>query len=399
MDIFDKCYGFQEAAQARENGLYPYFIPIEENRGGKVVMMGEERIMIGSNNYLGLSWDPRVQEAAVKAIKKYGTSCSGSRLINGNLALHEELDHQLAAFVGRKAGLCFSTGYLTNLGSISALTGRQEHVFSDRYNHASIMDGIFLAAGMTGGKIKLHRFLHNNPDHLEKLMMEVPEDEPKLIVTDGVFSMEGDVVRLPELRAVADKYQARIYLDEAHALGVIGATGRGTEEHYGTNGCADIIMGTFSKSFGSLGGFVAGEEVVIDYIRHFARPLIFTASMPPATIAAVMASLKIIKEEPEHTQRLQSITRRMIAGFKAIGFNLGVTETPVIPLIIGDNQKTFSFWKALFESGVYANPIVSPAVPPDRSLIRTSYMSIHTDEELDRVLEIAKREAKKLDIL
>ena len=399
MDIFTKCYGFKEAAEARESGIYPYFIPIQENHGSKVVMRGRELIMIGSNNYLGLSWDPRVQEASIKAIEKFGTSCSGSRFINGTLALHEELEQQLADFVHKGAALCFTTGYQTNLGAISALLGRREHILSDRYNHASIMDGIFLATGLNNGSIQLHRYHHNDPEHLEKVLSELPEDEPKLIVTDGVFSMEGDIVKLPELRRIADKHGARIYLDEAHSLGVIGKTGRGSEEHYGARGTADLIMGTFSKSFGSIGGFVAADAVVVDYIKHFARPLIFSASMPPACIASVMAALKIMEEEPQHTHRLQAIAARMISEFKSLGFNVGETETPIIPLLIGDNDKTFMLWKALFENGVYTNPVISPAVPPDRSLIRTSYMAIHTDSELDQVLQVAGREAKKLGII
>jgi 8-amino-7-oxononanoate synthase len=390
---------FMEAAQARESGLYPYFIPIEESHGSKVVMKGREVIMCGSNNYLGLSLDPRVQEAAIQAIRKYGTSCSGSRLINGTFVLHEELEHRLALYVRREAALCFTTGYQTNLGSIQALVGRKEHVLSDRTNHASIVDGIFLASGLNTGNIFFHRYQHNSPAHLEKTLADIPREEPKLIVTDGVFSMEGDIVRLPELRQICDRYGARLYLDEAHALGVIGRTGRGTEEHYGAEGSSDLIMGTFSKSFGSIGGFVAGNAKVIDYIKHFSRPFIFSASMPPANIAAVMATLKIMEEEPQHTQRLQAITRKMIEGYKSLGFNVGVTETPIIPLVIGNDEKTFMFWKAMFENGVYTNPVVSPAVPPDRSLIRTSYMAIHTDSELDQILEVAGREARKLGII
>jgi 8-amino-7-oxononanoate synthase len=399
MDIFEKCYGYKEAAAAREGGYYPYFIPIEENWGSKVKMRGREVIMCGSNNYLGLAQDPRVQEAAKKAIEKYGTTCSGSRLINGTFALHEELEHQLARFVGRPAALCFTTGYLANLGSISALLGRRDHILSDRYNHASIVDGIMLSTGLSGGTIKLHRYQHNNHEALEKALAPIPEEEAKLIVTDGVFSMEGDIVKLPEMKKMADKYKARIYLDEAHALGVIGATGRGTEEHYGLGNCADLVMGTFSKSFGAIGGFVAGDGEVIDYIKHFARPLIFTASMPPPMIAAVMATLEIMEKEPKHTERLQTIATTMVREFKALGFDVGDAETPIIPLIIGDNEKTFSFWKVLFDNGVYANPVISPAVPPDRSIIRTSYMAIHKDEELDQVLEICKKAGKQVGII
>ena len=399
MDIFEKCYGFKEAQAARESGYYPYFIPIEENWGSKVKMRGREVIMCGSNNYLGLAQDPRVQEAAKKAIEKYGTTCSGSRLINGTFALHEELEHQLARFVGRETALCFTTGYLANLGSISALLGRRDHILSDRYNHASIVDGIMLSIGLSGCKIKLHRYQHNNSEALEKALAAISDQEARLIVTDGVFSMEGDIVKLPEMKRIADKYKARIYLDEAHALGVIGATGRGTEEHYGLGKCADLLMGTFSKSFGAIGGFVAGEEVVIDYIKHFARPLIFTASMPPPMIAAVKATLEIMEKEPEHTKRLQTIATMMVREFKTLGFDVGVAETPIIPLVIGDIEKTFTFWKVLFDNGVYANPVISPAVPPDRSMLRTSYMAIHKDEELEQVLEICKKAGKQLGII
>jgi len=398
LDIFDKCYKFTEAAEAQERGLYPFFIPIEESKGSRVVMKGRELIMIGSNNYLGLSWDPRVQEASIKAIEKYGTSCSGSRFANGTLTLHEELEEKLARFVGKEAALCFTTGYQTNLGAISALVGRNEHIVTDRYNHASIMDGIFLATGLKGG-VNIHRYFHNNPDSLEKTLQRIPIDEPKIIVTDGVFSMEGDIVKLPEIRKIASKYNARLYVDDAHAIGVIGERGRGTEEYYNYEYKTDLVMCTFSKSFGSLGGFVAGDKQIIEYIKHFARPLIFSASMPPATIASVSEALRIIETEPQHVKRLQSIAKKMIDGFKSLGFNIGVAETPIIPLIIGDNEKTFLFWKALFENGVYANPVISPAVPPDRSLIRTSFMAIHKDEELDMVLEIAEREAKKLGII
>ena len=398
MDIFDKCYAFDVAKEAKQKGLYPYFIPIQESRGTRVVIEGKELIMAGSNNYLGLSWDPRVKDAALEATKKWGTSCSGSRFLNGTLALHEELEARLAHFVGRQSALCFTTGYQTNLGAISALLGKDEHIFSDKLNHASIMDGIFLAAGMRG-KVRVHRYLHNNMDSLKKFLDEEPRDAAKMVVTDGVFSMEGDIVKLPRLRELCTEYGARLYLDEAHALGVLGPTGRGTEEHYGVKNHADIVMCTFSKSFGSLGGFVAGDHDVIDFIKHQARPLIFSASMPPASIASVTASLDIIEKEPQRVLRLQEIGRRMIAGYKALGFNIGVSETPIVPLLIGDMEKTILFWRELFDGGVFTNPVLSPAVPPDSTLIRTSYMAIHTDEECDRILEIAGRVGKKFGIL
>jgi len=398
LDIFEKCFTWEEAEAAREKGLYPYFIPIQESRGTRVVMEGKELIMAGSNNYLGLSWDPRVIEAAIAATRKWGTSCSGSRFLNGTLSLHEKLEDRLAHFVGRERALCFSTGYQTNLGAISALVGKDEHIYSDKLNHASIMDGIFLAAGMRG-KVRVHRFLHNNMESLEKFLSEESRDAPKLVVTDGVFSMEGDIVKLPRMRELCLKYGARLYLDEAHALGVLGKTGRGTEEHFGVTNHADVLMCTFSKSFGSLGGFVAGEDDVIDYIRHMARPLIFSASMPPATIASVDACLEIIEKEPERVHRLQAIGRKMVAGFKSLGFDVGSAETPIVPLRIGDMEKTLLLWRALFDGGVFTNPVLSPAVPPDSTLIRTSYMAIHTDAELDRILEVAGAAGRKLGII
>jgi 8-amino-7-oxononanoate synthase len=396
--IFEKCYSFDAADEVRKKGMYPYFRPIERIEGTKVTIEGRELIMAGSNNYLGLAYDQRVQEASIKAIEQYGTSCSGSRFMNGTLELHQELERRIARFIGTEAALCFTTGYQTNLGAISALLGRNEHVITDKYNHASIMDGIFLSLGIQKN-IEVHRFKHNNMEELERILAGIPRDEPKLIVTDGVFSMEGDIVKLPQVKALADAYNTGIYLDEAHAIGVLGATGRGTTEHFGDRGLADIIMCTFSKSFGSIGGFIAGDERILDFIKHTARPMLFTASMPPANIAAAMASLEIIEKEPERVHRLQEIGRKMVREFKALGFDVGTAETPIVPLLIGENEKTFLFWKALFEAGVYVNPVVSPAVPPNRALLRTSYMAIHTDSELDMILSVSKDVGKRLGII
>src|SRR6056297_2885444 len=397
-NIFDKCYDFKEAAEARTSGIYPFFKSIERSQGTKVYIEGREMLMAGSNNYLGLANDPRLKEAAEKAVERYGTSCSGSRFMNGTLDLHEELEAQLAEFVGRESAVCFTTGYQTNLGALSALVGRGEHIISDKLNHASIMDGIFLSTGIHK-QINLHRYKHNNMEELEEILKRLPKDARKLIVTDGVFSMEGDIALLPQMKDLADRYNAGLYLDEAHAIGVVGERGRGTSEYHGDSDLADVIMCTFSKSFGSIGGFVAGDEWVVDYIKHFSRPLIFSASMPPANIAAVMTALEIMKTEPERTRRLQEIALKMIQGFKSIGFNVGNAETPIVPLIIGDNDRTFMFWKNLYDRGIYVNPVISPAVPPNRALIRTSYMAIHTDEELDFFLEVAEKEGKKLGII
>ena len=396
--VLQKCFDWKVAAQARESGLYPFFRPITEARGSKVIIEGREFIMAGSNNYLGLATDPRMKERAAAALEHYGTSCSGSRFMNGTLALHEELEARLAAFVGKEAALCFTTGYQTNLGSISALIGKGDHVISDKYNHASIMDGIFLTSGLNRS-VNVHRYKHNNMEDLERVLSRIPRDAAKLIVTDGVFSMEGDIVDLPGVRKLADAYHAAVYLDEAHAIGVIGATGRGTTEYYGDTTLADLVMCTFSKSLGSIGGFIAGEHIVIDYIKHFARPLIFSASMPPANLGAVMAALDIIEAEPERITRLHEIADRMIRGFTDLGFNVGTSETPIVPLVIGDYGKTLLFWKSLFERGVYVNPVISPAVPPNHSLIRTSYMAIHEDDELNTILEISGEEGRKLGII
>jgi 8-amino-7-oxononanoate synthase len=399
VDIFDKCYAFQDAKAVREKGLYPYFRAIQENRGSTVVIDGRELVMLGSNNYLGLSYDPRVKEAAIEATRKYGTSCSGSRFLNGTIALHEELEARLARFLGKDSALVFSTGYQTNLGAISALISSGDHILIDRFNHASIMDGMFLADGLLPKGVKYVRYKHNDMVDLERKLQKLDADDPKMIVTDGVFSMEGSIVRLPEMRSLADRYKARIYLDDAHGLGVLGATGRGTEEHFGGPHRSDLIMCTFSKSFGSLGGFVAGENDVIDYIRHMARSLIFSASIPPGSTAAVLKSLEIILQEPERVRRIQEIGARMRTTFSGMGFDIGESETPIVPILVRDTERTFVFWKELFENGVYTNPVLSPAVPSDRTMLRTSFMAIHTDQELDRAAEIMQRMGRKVGVL
>lgn len=398
LPVFEKCFKYVDAAQARAAGWYPYFRPITKAEGSHVIIEGRELLMFGSNNYLGLALDPRVRDAAIKAITDYGTSCSGSRFMNGTLDLHSELEERLTAFTGKEAALCFTTGYQVNLGTISALVGRGEHIFSDKFNHASIMDGIFMARGFAEN-IKLHRYKHNNMDDLENKLKRVPNGKSKLIVTDGVFSMEGDIVKLPELRALARKHNAAVYLDEAHAVGVLGQTGRGTTEYYGDPDLADLVMCTFSKSLGSIGGYVAGNAEVIDFIKHYARPLIFSASMPPANVASAMKALEIMQEEPERVHRLQEIAKRMITGFKERGFDIGKTETPIVPLVTGTRENTIALWTALFNRGIYANPVLPPAVAPNNCLIRTSYMATHKDEELDYFLDVATEEAEKLGIL
>ncbi|MEM5947486.1 pyridoxal phosphate-dependent aminotransferase family protein [Spirochaetia bacterium 38H-sp] len=397
-DIFAKCYEFTAAEEARKEGWYPYFRPINENHGNTVIIEGKPFIMAGSNNYLGLSQDPRVIEAAREAVARYGTSCSGSRFMNGTLALHEELEANIADFVGKEAAVCFTTGYQTNLGSISAIMETKAHIVTDKLNHASIMDGIMLGSAFTRCR-NIHRYKHNDMNDLRRTLENIDDNEPIIIVTDGVFSMEGDITKLPEIRKLADEFGARVYLDEAHALGVLGEHGKGTMEHYGDNSLADLVMCTFSKSFGSIGGFVAGEARVIDYIKHHSRPLIFSASMSPAQLAAALKSLEIIRQEPERVRRLQQIGDKMRKAFTDLGFNIGTAETPIVPLIIGDDEKTFNFWYKMYQQGLYTNPVISPAVPPKNALIRTSYMATHTDEELDKAIEIAGNVAKKLDII
>jgi len=398
LDIFEKCMKFTRAKETMEQGIYPYFKPIRENYGTRVIMDGKEIIMIGSNNYLGLTRDPRVQEAAIKAIEKYGTSCSGSRFLNGTLELHEELEEKLAKFVRKEAALVFSTGYQTNLGAISTLISKNDVIITDKTNHASIFDGIFMAAGMNMG-INVKRYRHNDLADLERVLSRINPDQPKIIITDGVFSMEGDVAKLPGIVELAKKYNARIYIDDAHGIGLLGQTGRGTQEHFNIWDEVDLIMCTFSKSFASLGGFIAGKSEVIHYIKHHSRPLIFSAAMPPANIAAVLKSLEIIQKEPQIVHRLQYIGKKMIKEYQALGFNTGESETPIVPIIIGDDIKTFQFWRTLFEEGVYTNPVISPAVPPDRALLRTSYMATHTDEDLEIILATFKKVGTKMGII
>ena len=391
MDLFEKCHGFTRAEEARKGGYYPYFIPLEDTEGTEVVVNGNRMIMIGSNNYLGLTTHPRVREAAIQAIERYGTSCTGSRFLNGNLAMHNELEQELADFVGQEAGLVFSTGMGVNLGTISALVGRGEYVITDREDHASIIDGCRLSFG------KMQRFRHNDMDDLARVLESVG-DAAKLVVVDGVFSMGGDIAPLPGIVNLCQQHGARLMVDDAHSLGVL-AGGRGTAAHFGLNDQVDLIMGTFSKAFASLGGVIVGAANVIDYIKHNARALIFSASMPPSNVAAVKAALQVIREEPERVERVQQIAEYMREGYQSLGFNTGNSQTPIIPIMIGDEFKTIMFWKALFEAGIYVNPVLPPAVPPNLSLLRTSYMATHTDEQLDRVLEIFGQVGKSLDLI
>ncbi|MBI5867090.1 MAG: pyridoxal phosphate-dependent aminotransferase family protein [candidate division Zixibacteria bacterium] len=374
-------------------GVYPYFRMITSAPGTVVTVDGKELIMIGSNNYLGLTNHPKVVEAAAEASRRYGSGCTGSRFLNGTLDLHVELEARLAKFMKRPAALVFSTGFQTNLGTISCLVGRTDTIYGDRSNHASIVDGCRLSFGRTV------KFQHNDMDDLARVLESNANGGGQLIVVDGVFSMEGDIVDLPNLVRLAQAYGARVMVDDAHSIGVLGAGGRGTAEHFNLIDQVDITMGTFSKSFASLGGFIVGDEDVIHYVKHFSRELIFSASMPPASVASCLAALDIIESEPERRERLWAITHRMHHDFRQLGFEIGCTQTPIIPIMIGDDLVAFRFWKELTDRGIFANPIVSPAVPKGQALIRTSYTATHTDAQLDYVLETFASVGKMLGVI
>ncbi len=392
MDIFAKCYDFTEAKEAIAAGFYPYFIPLTENEGTEAVFRGHRLIMCGSNNYLGLTTDPRVRQAAIEAIRRYGTSCTGSRFLNGTLELHEQLEHELADYVGKQAALVFSTGMQVNLGTVSALVSRGDTVILDKEDHASIVDAAKLSYGDT------KRFGHQDMEELERVLARLPENKGKLVVVDGLYSMEGDIAPLPELVPLCKKYGARLMVDDAHAVGVLGG-GRGTAAHFGMTDQVDLIMSTFSKSFASLGGFIAGDEQVVHYIKHHARSLIFSASIPPANAAAALAALKIMRDEPERVAHLLAIADYMRQGYRQLGFNIGNSTTPIIPVIIGGRMETIYIWKRLFEEDVFVNPVLSPGVQPGRELLRTSYMATHTFEQMDRVLAIFAKVGKEMGLI
>lgn len=388
-DLFEKCMEFTAANDVRAAGVYPYFHPIQSAPGDEVVVDGKHCIMVGSNNYLGLVNHPKVKEASAKAAMNYGSGCTGSRFLNGTLDLHLQLEEELAKFIGTKAALCFSTGFQTNLGSISCLAGKNDALVIDRQVHACIVDGCRLSYG------KVYKFAHNDMDDLDRVLNNIRTSVGHrggiMIVVDGVFSMEGDIIELPRLVELAEQHGARVMVDDAHSIGVLGRTGAGTAEHFGLTDRVDLTMGTFSKSFAALGGFIAGDEQVIDYIKHFARALIFSASITPSSAAAVLAALEIIRDEPERREHLWQNARRMQKGFRDLGFNIGATATPIVPIVVGDNMDCFSFWKELYDNGVFTNPVVAPAVQPGQAMIRTSYTATHTSEQLDRVLEVVAR--------
>ncbi|HEY9089764.1 MAG TPA: pyridoxal phosphate-dependent aminotransferase family protein [Anaerolineaceae bacterium] len=392
MDIFEKCFGYTEAKEAMAHGIYPYFLPLSENEGTEVVFRGHRLIMCGSNNYLGLTTHPKVREAALDALTRYGTSCTGSRFLNGTLEIHEQLERELAEYVGMEAALVFSTGMQTNLGTVSALVGRGDYVILDKEDHASIVDGARLSAG------EIQRFRHNDMPHLERVLQSLPESAGKLVVVDGVFSMEGDLAPLPELVPLVKKYGARLMIDDAHGLGVTGQ-GRGTAWHFGVTDQVDLVMSTFSKSFASLGGFIAGAEPVVHYIKHHARALIFSASIPPANAAAALAALRVMRDEPEWNERVLCNAAYIRDGLRQMGFNIGRSVTPIVSVFTGDNDLTFMAWKLLFDAGVFVNPVISPAVQPGGQLLRTSYMATHTQSQLDCVLEVFGKVGKQVGLI
>ncbi len=380
VDVFDKTRRFTRAREAMAAGLYPYFQAISSSTANTVHIDGHELVMAGSNNYLGYTHDPRVIEAAESAARTWGTGCTGSRFLNGTLSMHEELERELAEFCGKAAALVFSTGFQTNLGVISSLAGRGDVIFTDKLDHASIIDGCRLSYA------DVHRFDHNDVEALRRLLMKAPPEAGKLVVVDGVFSMEGDLSPLEEIVPLCQEFGARIVVDEAHAVGVLGETGVGASEELGVLDEVDLLIGTFSKAFSSIGGFVAGDDEVLHYVKHHARSLIFSASMPPYALATVLKCLELMREEPERRVRVRTHANYVNAQLRAMGFDTGRSITPVVPVVIGESDRTFMFWKRLFAEGVFTNPVVPPAVPEGGCLIRTSYMATHTEEHLDRVL-------------
>lgn len=391
--IFKKAYDFTRADEIKAMGLYPYFKPLQATDGTTVNIDGKEVIMAGSNNYLGLTNDPRTIEAATKVLKSYGTGCTGSRYLNGTLDLHLELEEKLAKFMNKESCVLFSTGYQTNEGAIQTIAGRNDLIFSDRDNHACIVVGTQVS------NAKTIRYRHNDIDHLRLLMSKADPKAGKIIVTDGVFSMSGVIAKVPELVKVAKEFDAALYLDDAHAIGVIGKGGRGSASVFDLGDDVDMISGTFSKSFASLGGFLVGDREVIEYIRHQSPAHIFSASMPPANVATVLKALEILQEEPWRLDRLDEISNYMRSNLRDMGFNVWSSQTPIIPVVIGEMLDCFQFWKDLFEEGVYSNAVVPPAVPQGQSLLRTSYMATHTDEHLDRILDAFKKVGIKNGII
>ncbi len=389
---FRKCHEYDRVERVRENGLYPYFVPLGGHVGAEMKIEGHSIIMLGSNNYLGLTDHPVVMDKAKEAIDRYGTGCTGSRFLNGTLDLHIELEDRLAEFLGKEMVITFSTGFQANLGVIGTVAGRNDLLYLDRLNHASIIDG----SRMSFARVLKYR--HNDHDHL-RYMLENNPDHPAVIITDGVFSMEGDLAQLPGLVEISREYDAVLIVDDAHGLGAMGATGRGTAEHFGCLEEVDILVGTFSKSFACIGGFAAGPAHVMEYVKHTARPMIFSASLPPAAVATVLAALDVLEAEPELVARAHRAAERARKGLAELGFNVGNSETPIVPIIVGEELQTLILWKRLYKAGVFTNPVVSPAVASGEEMLRTSYMATHTDEMIDRALDIFESTGRELGLI
>ncbi len=385
MDLFEKCTDFTMADDYMQLGIYPYFHVLESRQDVEVMMEGKRRIMLGSNNYLGLTANPKVIEAGKNAISKYGSGCSGSRFLNGTLSLHTQLERELAEFLNKEDVITFSTGFQSNLGIISAIVGRNDFIISDKENHASIYDGCKLSYG------KMLRYNHNDMESLEYMLERVPETAGALIITDGVFSMGGDICNLPEIVRLAKKYNARVMVDDAHGLGVLGDCGRGTADYFNLTDEVDIIMGTFSKSLASLGGFMAAKKEVVSYVRHNSRPFIFCASIPPACCATALEALKIMKSHPELPLRLMELSDYMRNGLKIRGIQIRDSRTPIIPIYTYDVNNTLIIAKKLYDNGVYVNPVLPPATPQGECLLRTSLMATHTESLLDEAMDIIEK--------
>ncbi len=390
-DIFEKCAGFTAAKRLINAGIYPYFKQLESVQAPEIQVEGRRLIMMGSNNYLGLADDPRMKAAAMAAVDKYGTGCAGSRFLNGNTVLHAQLEQKLAKFKRREAALVYATGYQMNLGVVSCLVGKGDVAIVDKLDHASILDGCSLSNG------EIRRFKHNDMNDLNKVLASIGPDRGKLVIVDGVFSMEGDICPLPEIVTISKKYGARVMVDDAHATGVLGENGRGTCEHFGMkNGEVDLVVGTCSKAFASVGGFVVGDKDIVHFIQHTSRSMIFSAALPPASVVSISTAIDIIESEPQRRASLWENTRFLMEGFKTLGFNMGPTQTPIIPIMVGDDFQTFGMWKTLYEAGIFTNPVVSPAVPPGRSLIRVTTMATHTKEQMNSVLNAFEHAFKKI---
>jgi 8-amino-7-oxononanoate synthase len=391
--LFEKCKNFTQAKEVQAAGLYPYFMPISESEDTVVKIGGKSKVMMGSNNYLGLTHHPKVLEAARQALERYGSGCTGSRFLNGTLDLHETLETRLAEFMGKEAALVLSTGYQANLGLVSGLVGRGEIVYLDKLDHASIVDGAKLSFG------DVVRFNHGDLAGLERLLGRDNRPKGAMIIVDGIYSMEGDIADLPRLAQLAHRYGAALAVDDAHSVGVLGATGAGTAEHFGIVDEVDLIVGTFSKSLASIGGFVAGQEYVIHYLKHHARPLIFSAALPPSNTAGVLAALEVLQNEPERRAALWANTKLLADGLRSLGYDLGASETPIIPVLVGELERTFLFWRKLFDVGVFTNPVVPPAVPASKCRLRASVMATHTADQIEFALDAFATVGRQLGVI